>query len=259
MELIETLKHDVFGRVELVRGPEGLLVRRVARAGLLDPRAILARALLARERCALQALRGLPGVPQLSVADQGAAHELLRTHLAGAPLHRATQLPLDYFEHLDELVQALHARGVCHNDLHKEPNILVGEDGRPALVDFQLSSVHTRHDRSFRVRVGEDLRHAEKHRARYVSLGGAPQGVRAAGAGVGRQRSPLAKWWRRLGKPVWDFVRGSLLRTREKEGGRPSHGPWPAWTPPLGQVRASQRQSQRQSSQSGSSQSTSSR
>jgi len=254
MELIETLKHDVFGRVELVRGPEGLLVRRVARAGLLDPRAILARALLARERRALQALRGLPGVPQLSVADQGAAHELLRTHLAGAPLHRATQLPLDYFEHLDELVQALHARGVCHNDLHKEPNILVGEDGRPALVDFQLSSVHTRHDRSFRVRVGEDLRHAEKHRARYVSLGGAPQGVRAAGAGVGRQRSPLAKWWRRLGKPVWDFVRGSLLRTREKEGGRPSHGPWPAWTPPLGQ-----RQSQRQSSQSGSSQSTSSR
>jgi serine/threonine protein kinase len=253
MELIETLKHDVFGRVELVRGPEGLLVRRVARAGLLDPRAILARALLARERRALQALRGLPGVPQLSVADQGAAHELLRTHLAGAPLHRATQLPLDYFEHLDELVQALHARGVCHNDLHKEPNILVGEDGRPALVDFQLSSVHTRHDRSFRVRVGEDLRHAEKHRARYVSLGGAPQGVRTAGAGVGRQRSPLAKWWRRLGKPVWDFVRGSLLRTREKEGGRPSHGPWPAWTPPLGQVRASQRQSQRQSSQSTSS------
>jgi hypothetical protein len=258
MELIETLKHDVFGRVELVRGPEGLLVRRVARAGLLDPRAILARALLARERRALQALRGLPGVPQLSVADQGAAHELLRTHLAGAPLHRATQLPLDYFEHLDELVQALHARGVCHNDLHKEPNILVGEDGRPALVDFQLSSVHTRHDRSFRVRVGEDLRHAEKHRARYVSLGGAPQGVRAAGAGVGRQRSPLAKWWRRLGKPVWDFVRGSLLRTREKEGGRPSHGPWPAWTPPLGQVRASQRQSQVQF-QGQSSQSTSSR
>jgi serine/threonine protein kinase len=255
MELIETLKHDVFGRVELVRGPEGLLVRRVARAGLLDPRAILARALLARERRALQALRGLPGVPQLSVADQGAAHELLRTHLAGAPLHRATQLPLDYFEHLDELVQALHARGVCHNDLHKEPNILVGEDGRPALVDFQLSSVHARQDRSFRVRVNEDLRHAEKHRARYVSLGGAPQGVRTAGAGVGRQRSALAKWWRRLGKPVWDFVRGSLLRTREKEGGRPSHGPWPAWTPPLGQVR----DSQRQSSQSGSSQSTSSR
>ncbi len=248
MELIETLKHDVFGRVELVRGPEGLLVRRVARAGLLDPRAILARALLARERRALQALRGMPGVPQLSVADQGAAHELLRTHLAGAPLHRATQLPLDYFEHLDELVQALHARGVCHNDLHKEPNILVGEDGRPALVDFQLSSVHTRHDRSFRVRVGEDLRHAEKHRARYVSFGGAPQGVRTAGAGVGRQRSPLAKWWRRLGKPVWDFVRGSLLRTREKEGGRPSHGPWPAWTPPLGQVRASQGQSSQSTS-----------
>lgn len=234
MELIETLKQDVFGRVELVRGPEGLLVRRVARPGVLDPRGILARALLARERRALQALRGLRGVPQLSVADRGLAHELLRTHLAGAPLHRATHLPLDYFEHLDELVQALHARGVCHNDLHKEPNILVGEDGWPALVDFQLSSVHARQGRSFRVRVGEDLRHAEKHRARYVSLGGAPHGVQAAGAGIGRQRSPLAKWWRRLGKPVWDFVRGSLLRTREKEGGRPSHGPWPAWTPPLG-------------------------
>ena len=239
LELVRTLKADVFGTVELVRCAEGLLVRRRARPGRFDPRAILARSLLARERRALGALGGLAGVPQLAQADRGRADELLRTHLAGAPLQRAEQLPRDYFERLDELVVALHARGVCHNDLHKEPNILVGEDGRPALLDFQLASVHAgRRTRRFDVRAGEDLRHVEKHRVRYAAYGGAAAGVAAQGAGAGRKRSALAWWWRQAGKPAWDWLRGSLLRTRELEGGRPNAGPWPRWSEPVGRRRA---------------------
>lgn len=235
VELVGTLKADIFGRVELVRGAEGLLVRRSARPGRCDPRSVLARALLARERRALLALRGLDGVPQLARADRGRADELLRTHLAGVPLQRAERLPLDYFDRLDELVVALHARGVCHNDLHKEPNILVDEDGRPALLDFQLASVHAgRRTRSFDVRAGEDLRHAEKHRRRYAAHGGAQAGMVASGRGAGRRRSALALVWRKAGKPLWDWLRGSLLRTRELEGGRPNAGPWPEWIAPAG-------------------------
>ncbi len=235
LELVATLKRDVFGVVELVRGEEGLLVRRRARAGAFDPRAVLARLLLARERAALARLDGLAGVPRLSRHDRGRADELVRTHLAGAPLQRAMRIPRDYFDRLDEMVVALHARGVCHNDLHKEPNILVGDDGRPALLDFQLASVHSeKRTRTFDVRAGEDLRHAEKHRRRYARFGGLEHGVGPNGAGAGRRRSALARVWRHLGKPAWDWLRGSLLRTRELEGGRPDAGPWPAWTDAVG-------------------------
>jgi predicted Ser/Thr protein kinase len=235
LELVATLKNDVFGVVELVRGEEGLCVRRRTRRGRFDPRAVLARMLLARERAALERLAGLAGVPRLSGHDRGRADELVRTHLAGAPLQSAMRIPRDYFDRLDELVAALHARGVCHNDLHKEPNILVGDDGRPALLDFQLASVHSgRRTRTFDVRAGEDLRHAEKHRRRYARHGGLEHGVAPQGAGAGRRRSALARAWRHVGKPTWDWVRGSLGRSRELEGGRPDAGPWPEWSEPVG-------------------------
>src|SRR5262249_43375706 len=139
----------------------------------------LARLLLRRERRALRALGGLPGVPQLVTAGAFAAASahlppgsvLLRSFLPGEPLWAAAALPADFFELLAALVSRLHERSVCHNDLHKENNILVGPDGRPAVVDFQLASVHRRRGARFCRRAREDLRHVEKHRRRYESEG----------------------------------------------------------------------------------------
>jgi predicted Ser/Thr protein kinase len=48
-------------------------------------------------------------------------------------------VPDDFFERLEELVGRLHERGVAYVDLNKPDNVLVGEDGRPYLVDFQIS------------------------------------------------------------------------------------------------------------------------
>ncbi len=158
---------------------------------------------------------------------------MLRTWLEGEPLHRATVLPRDFFDLLDALVVEVHGRGVCHNDLHKEPNVIVLEDGRPALIDFQLASVHRRADRRMRVRCGEDLRHLEKHRRRYTRAGRGPAGE-SRGLGHGRRRGALAAAWRRLGKPLYNFVTRRLLGTRDGEERRPSSGPWPRWSEPLG-------------------------
>jgi len=49
------------------------------------------------------------------------------------------RVPDDFFERLEELVERLHERGVAYVDLNKPDNVLVGEDGRPHLVDFQIS------------------------------------------------------------------------------------------------------------------------
>jgi tRNA A-37 threonylcarbamoyl transferase component Bud32 len=49
------------------------------------------------------------------------------------------RVPDDFFERLERLVGRLHERGVAYVDLNKPDNVLVGEDGRPYLVDFQIS------------------------------------------------------------------------------------------------------------------------
>lgn len=233
-ELVRVLKQDALGRVELVRLADGReAVLRRATGGRIPGSGLVARLLLARERRALLALEGLAGVARVLAAERAC---LLRSFVPGTPLCLACALPRDYFERLEELVRALHERGVCHNDLHKEQNVLVQEDGRPAVLDFQLASVHRGAGRTFAGRAREDLRHVEKHRRRYTRFGRGPDGAAepSRGAGAELSRSWIALAWRRSGKPVYNAITRGVLRTRDGEPRRPSSGPWPAWTAPVG-------------------------
>jgi hypothetical protein len=242
---VRVLKRDTFGRVELLERGAERAVRRVASGGSVPLSRWVARRLMARERRALAALAGLAGVPgrvherewELAPDAEGrtplAADVLVRGFLPGAALHQAEALPADFFEHLERLVEQLHTRGVCHNDLHKEQNVVVGPDGRPGLIDFQLASVHPRAGRAFRSRCRDDLRHVDKHRRRYLRPGRGPQGVAPIESPRPR-RSVLAAAWRRLIKPLYNAFVRSVPRARDGEERRPSSGPWPRWTPPLG-------------------------
>jgi hypothetical protein len=238
-QAITVLKRDAFGRVERVEGARGPYVRRVACGGPLPGSGWLARVFARREELALLRLAGLEGVPALVPQEEPARRGalVLRSWIEGRPLSRAEELPEDFFEHLDRLVCALHERGVCHNDLHKEQNILVGVDGLPYLVDFQLASVHARRGALFASRVREDLRHVEKHRRRYTRLGRGPRGRSQAGAGAAYRRSWIARAWKRGVKPLYEFATRRVPGTQGGEERRSENGPWPRWTPPLGARR----------------------
>lgn len=227
------LKRDAFGRVELVRREDGArAIRRVACGGRIPLTRFVARRLARREVRALRALEGLSGVPALVAAESGT---LLRSYVEGSALHQAEALPRDFFDRLDELVLALHARGVCHNDLHKEQNVLVARDGRPWIVDYQLASVHRRGGRLFASRAREDLRHVEKHRRRYTRDGRGPSGGETErGRGQGLRRSLPARAWKRGVKPVYNWLTRRVLRWSDAEARRPSSGPWPRWTEAVG-------------------------
>lgn len=221
------LKRDVFGRVER---DEGGLVRRVASGSGVPLSRMLARVLLERERRALDRLAGLEGVPHVVRAEVADGERVLvRSFVSGSPLSEAERLPVNFFDELDRLVCALHARGVCHNDLHKEQNVIVADDGAPWLVDFQLASVHAPRSKALARRAREDLRHVEKHRRRYTRDGRGPGGERTFGRGAGERRSVLALAWRRAGKPVYAFLAHLVAPRREKEVRRGSAGPWPRW------------------------------
>ena len=234
VEVVRELKRDVFGRVELVRclqhpaTPPELAIRRVACGSRVPGSRLVARALLVREARALELLQGLNCVPRVLEVSRS---ELLRSYQAGVALSETDELALDFFERLAELVVEVHARGVCHNDLHKEQNVIVGLDGRPCLVDFQLASSHRGESRLKRSRAREDLRHIEKHRRRYLRDGRGPAGSEfVLAAEPPLRRSFTALLWRRTVKPIYVFVTRKLLATRDGEARRPSDGTWPRWT-----------------------------
>lgn len=256
LSIEKELKRDTFGCVELLTvqddsGAKVRLVRRVVTAGFLV--GSVAKVLARRESRALEALRGSGVTPiarevPLSSTDRDAARALptlggqapkpgavfLRPFADGLPLHRAERLPHDFFGLLEERVRALHAAGVCHNDLHKEQNIVVAPDGRPVLIDFQLGTRHPkRSGRWFRARCTDDLRHIQKHRRRYTRDGRGPEELRVPEASRMKRRGiPLV--WMKTGKPLYKFITRKILRTRDGEDMRPSVGPWPQWTGPIG-------------------------
>jgi len=159
------LKKDLFGevRLETVDG-RSQIVRDATSATL--PFCWLAQALMRREARALAALDGLDGVPGLLHADRG---RLVREYLEGAPMHHAKPGDPAYFRRALRRLRQLHARDVVHNDLAKEPNMLVTPDGQPAFVDFQMAWHAPGRGRLFRTLGYDDLRHLLKHKRTYCA------------------------------------------------------------------------------------------
>jgi len=170
----------------------------------------VARRLARREARALEALRGMPSVPEIVRWD---GRRLQRTWLAGEPMHRARPVDPAYYREALRLLRRMHAAGVLHNDLAKEPNWLVTPDGSPALVDFQLAARPHHRGRLFRALAYDDLRHLLKHKRTYC-----PDQLTERQRRILAHRSPIAAFWSRTGKPVYRFVTRRLLGWSDREG-----------------------------------------
>jgi RIO-like serine/threonine protein kinase len=209
----EVLKSDLFGRVERVHLNEGqgsvFEVRRDTTCARwwLRP---LARHLAAREALALPLLQDLPQVPRVKKWSRGV---LVRTWKPGSPMQQAQPTQPEYFAAAFRLLVQLHRRGVAHNDLAKEPNWLVDPNGLPALVDFQLASVHPRRGWRFRLHAREDIRHLLKHKRTYC-----PGSLTEREKGILARPSFPARLWRLTGKRIYLFVTRICLGWADREG-----------------------------------------
>lgn len=102
-------------------------------------RKTLARFLLAREVRALQRLHGIAGVPEDAFRVDGdaiAARFVPGTILA--KLEPAAISPV-FLESLENLLRAIHERGIVHLDTRGASNVLMRPDGSPGIIDFQAS------------------------------------------------------------------------------------------------------------------------
>ena len=208
------LKRDLFGTVCQVCPPAGSGADSWVERDTTGARwwlRWLARRLAAREARILAVLPSIGGVPMLIRWD---GRRLARSWLDGVPLHHARpHHDAAYFREALRLLRRLHAAGVLHNDLAKEPNWLVTPDGRPALLDFQLAMRPRVRGRRFRALAYDDLRHLLKHKRSYV-----PERLTARERRILARRSPVAALWAATGKPVYRFITRRLLGWSDREG-----------------------------------------
>ena len=136
---VQVFKHDFFAATGLYRSDQGLVVYKVGRVVDLCgfPLAWLGQWLCRREARAYQRLQGLEGVPAYVglAGENGFLHEFLPGHA----LQRYERVGDEFFARLEKLLGEVHARDMAYVDLEKRENILVGDDGRPGLIDFQIS------------------------------------------------------------------------------------------------------------------------
>ncbi len=103
-------------------------------------RNFIGRFLIWREKKAYRRLKGMQGVPALYGVVGGLAlvlEEIRGRSIEG--LEKQERLPASFFEDLRDLVEAFHRRGVCHCDLKRAANVLIGNDGKPYLIDWSAA------------------------------------------------------------------------------------------------------------------------
>jgi hypothetical protein len=141
----EIFKHDSWAATALYAGDRGRIVCKFNRVQSVFgvPMMWLGRRLAERERRALERLIDLPPIPAplgpVYAAGRLLRNAVARTFVSGHPLGKDERVGPGFFPSLRAAVAEMHARGIAYVDLHKRENIIVGDDGRPYLVDFQIS------------------------------------------------------------------------------------------------------------------------
>lgn len=138
-EHVRTFKHDFFAATGLYRGPSGLAVLKMGRVNdaLSIPLAWIGEFLTRREAEFYERLQDLENVPRF--IGRVGRNGLLHAYVPGHALERHEPVSDTFFDELLATVRALHDRGMAYVDLNKRQNVLMGDDGRPYLIDFQIS------------------------------------------------------------------------------------------------------------------------
>ncbi|MHC4574344.1 MAG: hypothetical protein ACYS76_09470 [Planctomycetota bacterium] len=147
--LQQVLKHDFFAATALYEAvaptpsgqttaPKKVVLKLARKQHLFGlPLAWLGQGLCRHEVSMLQLLSGLTHVPRVlsTYGKTGFTYE----YIEGSSLKEQKEIPHHFFDQLLELLRQIHLRNVVYLDMNKRGNILLGADGQPYLIDFQIS------------------------------------------------------------------------------------------------------------------------
>lgn len=142
LRLVRVLKWDFFAKTAEYRDEKGgacLKVQKPATFFGLPFRGI-GDMMTRHEGDLLKHLADVPGIPRFMgrIGRYGCLHDWIE----GVDLKHTDSWPADFFDRFAEMLTDVHARGVALVDLNKRENIIVGADGSPGFVDFQLAFHH---------------------------------------------------------------------------------------------------------------------
>lgn len=158
----------------------------------------------------LRAVQGIEGTPVLVRVDKTG---LLRSWTQGTPLQLAKPADPEWYRDAKRLLRQMRRAGVTHNDIAKPQNWLMTPDGRAAVIDFQLASVHRRRGVLFRTMAREDLRHLLKQKRAY-----APDLLTPAEHRMLATKALPARIWMATGKRLYNFITRRLMNWSDGEG-----------------------------------------
>ena len=158
----------------------------------------------------LRAVQGIEGTPVLVRVDKTG---LLRSWTQGTPLQLAKPADPAWYRDAKRLLREMRRAGVTHNDIAKPQNWLMTPDGRAAVIDFQLASVHRRRGVLFRTMAREDLRHLLKQKRAY-----APELLTASEHRMLATKALPARIWMATGKRLYNFITRRLMNWSDGEG-----------------------------------------
>ncbi len=225
--IVKVFKHDFFAATGLYREeiPAGatdqaaeppLAVLKLQRTYPLYglPMKWLGRMVARHEMAVFQKLQGVRGIPEFlgGYGPTGYMHAFV----PGMDLCPECQPDGEFFQRLQELLVAIHARGVAYVDTNKRENILYGDDQQPWLIDFQISfhcggawnNIVTRG--ILRRLQREDWYHFYKHKTRLAPQVCTPEDFAAA-----QNRSWYIRLHRRVAQPIIHWRRRFLARYQD--------------------------------------------
>ena len=183
----------------------------------------LGAALVERECAVLERLRGVERIPRVLArfGRCGFAYGFI----PGTPLDEKPAVGDRFFDELEGMISQVHARGVAYCDMNKRGNILLGEDGRPWLIDFQIAMGFDTSvpllgwfaRRALAVLQREDQYHLLKHKRRFR-----PDLMTKAELADSRRVSRAVAWHRKLTQPLTRLRRGFLGWLYERGWLRPA-------------------------------------
>jgi hypothetical protein len=132
-------KHDFFAYTALYAGERRRIVLKIGRRASLCglPLGWIGRLHSWHESAVFHEVHDLEIVPRFTGRWQ--KHGLTHEFIAGHPLEKGERVADDFFPRLAAGLEEIHRRGLAYVDLEKCENVLVGDDGRPYLFDFQIS------------------------------------------------------------------------------------------------------------------------
>lgn len=178
------------------------------------PMAWLGRRLARREEHVFQRLTGVMGFPRWSgpivAGGRHVPHAVAHAWIEGRTFKPWLPVDAAFFPRLEAMLDALHARGIAYMDMSKWENILIGDDGRPYLVDYQ---VHVRLPRVWPLRwMLRQLQDADRYYLRRHWARTRPDQLSAAERDLSLACPLVVRLCEPLGAP-WRWLRGTVLRS----------------------------------------------